>query len=118
MLCATCGQCHGSSVPMRLAFYPRWGDFWSMWLNCWSKWLDHAKVSLSAVTAHEKWLCARLLVTLSLVDSFPREEHDKFRVSLGLFQLCAIQGVQDLRRRPNSAACTMAPLALMLLGKP
>ena len=32
---------------------------------------------------HDKWLCARLLIPLSLVDSFPQRERHKFRTMVG-----------------------------------
>ena len=47
----------------------------------------------------KSWLCARLIVSHTLVQAFPQEERYKFRAVVGLFQFWAIQGVQALRRK-------------------
>ena len=38
-----CGQHHGNSVLMRLAFCPNWAEFWGMRLSCWADWSIYAK---------------------------------------------------------------------------
>ena len=47
----------------------------------------------------ELWLCARLLVPLSLIDAIPTTERHKLRTEVGLFQFRMIQSFQTLRRK-------------------
>ena len=58
--------------PNVLSFLPHWAEFWDMWLSCLSDWTAHARGWLSPASTHGKWICAKLLVLLSLVDSFPQ----------------------------------------------
>ena len=54
---------------MRLAMYREWSTFWTeAW---WNYWTTYAKSRLSTASDHEKWLCARLLIPLSLVEPPP-----------------------------------------------
>ena len=48
-------------------------------------------------TSDELWLCARLLIPLSLIDTIPHTERQKLRVEVGPFQFRTIQAIQALR---------------------
>ena len=50
-------------------------------------------------TSQELWLCAGLLIPLSLVDAIPTTKRHKLRIEVGLFQFRMIQAVQTLRRK-------------------
>ena len=50
-------------------------------------------------TSQELWLCARLLIPLSLVNAIPTTERHELRTEVGLFPFRMIQAVQTLRRK-------------------
>ena len=68
----------------------------------------------STVTDHERWLCARLLITLSFIDVFPQQDRHNLRSVARLFQLRAIQGVQGLRRELAAPTPDLPPSSLWI----
>ena len=83
----------------RLAYCPAWSDFWELWRKSWTDWAPHTYQWQQAANNQELWLCARLLVPLSLIDAIPTTEQHKLRTEVGLFQFLMIQSVQTLRRK-------------------
>ena len=83
----------------RLAYCPAWGEFWDLWRRTWTDWAQHAYQWQQTATSQELWLCARLLIPLSLVDAIPTTERHKLRTEVGLFQFRMIKAVQTLRRK-------------------
>ena len=61
----------------RLAYCPAWGDFWDLWRVSWTDWAQHAYQWQQTATSQETWLCARLLIQLSLVDAIPTTQPDE-----------------------------------------
>ena len=98
-LCSQCGQQHGASVQSRLAYCPAWGDFWDLWRRSWTDWAQYTYQWQQTANSQELWLCARLLVPLSLIAAIPTTERHKLRTEVGLFQFRMIQSVQTLRRK-------------------
>ena len=96
-VCKSCGQKHGVSGQMRLALCPSWAVFWTKWQQWWNDCAAYAHSWLRTTSEHDKWLCARLLIPHSLLD--PQHERYRLRSVVGLFQFCAIQGVQGLCRK-------------------
>ena len=92
-LCAKCGQQHEASVQSRLAYRPAWGEFWDLWRRSWTDWTHYACQWRTTATSHELWLCARVLIPLSLIDAIPTTERHKLRAEVGLFQFRMIQAV-------------------------
>ena len=86
VLCALCGQYHGASVQSRLAHCPAWSESWDTWRRCWTNWTHYACQWQVTATSHERWLCARLLIPLSLINTIPHTERHKLRAEVGLFQ--------------------------------
>ena len=62
----------------------------------------------------ELWLCARLLIPLSLIDTIPTTERHKRRTEVGLFQSRMIQSVQTLRRKYADRTPQQPPSPLWL----
>ena len=62
-------------------------------------WAQHAYQWQETATSRELWLCARLLIPLSLVNAIPTTERHKLQTQFGLFQLRTIQAVQTLRQK-------------------
>ena len=89
-MCGACGLRHGGSVQMRLAHYPSWAILWTEW----GKWRNdsatYAKNWLLTALDHDTWLCARLLIPNSLLDTMARHERHWLRSVAGLFQLPAV----------------------------
>ena len=85
-LCANIGQQHGASVQSRLAYCPTWGEFWDLWRRCWTDWTHHACQWQKTAASLEIWLCARLLIPLSLIDAIPTTKRHKLLAEVGLFQ--------------------------------
>ena len=83
----------------RLTYCPAWGEFWNLWRTSWTDWTQHACQWQKTATRHELWLCARLLIPLSLIDAIPTTERHKLRAEVGLFQFRMIHAVQTLRRK-------------------
>ena len=98
-LCSQCGQQHGAGVQSRLAYCPAWGDFWDLWRTSWTDWAQHTYQWQQTANSQELWLCARLLVPLSLITPIPTTERHKLRTEVGLFQFRMIHSVQTLRRK-------------------
>ena len=70
-LCGSCGLRHGGSVQMCLAMCRAWSTFCTEWQTWWNDWTTYAKSWLSTTSDHEEWLCACLLIPLSLVEATP-----------------------------------------------
>ena len=85
-LCANCGQRHGASVLSRLAYCPARGEFWDLLRRSWTDWTHYACQWRTTATSHELWLCAKLLIPLSLIDAITTTERHKLRAEVGLFQ--------------------------------
>ena len=83
----------------RLAYCPARGEFWDPWRRSWTDWAQHAHQWQQTATSQELWLCARLLIPLSLVDAIPTTERHKLRTDAGLFQFRMIQAARTLRRK-------------------
>ena len=83
----------------RLAYCPAWGDFWDLWRRSWTDWAQHGYQWQQTATSQELWLCARLLIPLSLVNAITTTERHKLRTEVGLFQFRTIQDVQTLRQK-------------------
>ena len=98
-LCSKCGQHHGASVQSRLAYCIAWGEFWDLWHRSWTEWAQHAPQWQKTATSLELWLCARLLIPLSLINAIRTTEGHKLRAEVGLFQFRVIQAVQTLRQK-------------------
>ena len=98
-LCSQCGQQHGAPVQSRLAYCPAWSDFWDLWCKSSTDWAQYTYQWQRTANNQELWLCARLLVPLSLIDAIPTTERHKLRAQVGLFQFRMIQSVQNLRRK-------------------
>ena len=81
----------------RVAHCPAWGEFWDWWRRGWSDWTHHACQWQTTTTSHELWLCATLLIPVSLIDTIPQTERHKLRAEVGLFKFPMIQVVQTLR---------------------
>ena len=64
--------------------------FGTEWQTSWNEWTRYAKISLRASTDHEKWMCARLLVPLSRVETAPSHERHRLRSVAGLFRFRVI----------------------------
>ena len=114
MLCALCGQHHGASVQSRLARCPAWGEFWDLWRRGWTDWTHHACQWQTIATSHELWLCVKLLIPLSLIDTIPQTERHKLRAEVGLFQFRMIHAVQTLRRKLADPTPEQPPSPLWL----
>ena len=98
-LCSQCGQQHGASVQSRLAYCPAWGNLWDLWRRSWTDWAQHTYQWQQTANSQELWLCATLLIPMSLIDAIPTTERHKLRTEVGLFQFRMIQAVQTLRRK-------------------
>ena len=109
-LCSNCGQQHGASVQSRLAYCPAW----DLWRRSWTDWAQHACQWLETATSLELWLCARLLIPLSLINAIPTRERHKLRAEVGLFQFRMIQAIQTLRRKFTDPTPQQAPSPLWL----
>ena len=83
----------------RPAYCPAWGEFWDLWRTSWTDWAQHTYQWQQTATSHKLYLCARLLIPLSLVDAIPTTKRHKLRTEVGLFQFRMIQAVQTLRRK-------------------
>ena len=104
---------------MRLAHCPSWAIFWTAWQNWWNDWATYAQVWLRTASEHDKWLCTRLLIPHSLLDTIPRDTiplHERYRLRsiAGLFQFRAIQGVQGLRRKLAAPTPDLPPSPLWI----
>ena len=97
-MCGSCGLRHGSSMQMRLAHCPSWAIFWTEWEKWWNDWATYAKNWLLTAPEHDRWLCARLLIPKSLLDTILQHERHRLCLVAGLFQFRAILGVQGLSR--------------------
>ena len=82
-----------------LAYCRAWGKFWDLWRESWTDWAQETYQWQQTTTSQELWVCARLLIPLSLVDAIPTTERHKLRTEVGLFQFRMIQFVQTLRRK-------------------
>ena len=69
-----------------------------MWRNCWTDGTHYTCQWQITANNHERWLCARLLIPWSLIDTIPHTERHKLRAEVGLFQFRIIQAVQALRQ--------------------
>ena len=98
-MCAHCGQHHWAFVQSRLAYCAAWGEFWDLWRRSWTDWTHYACQWRTTATSHELWLCARLVIPLSLIDTIPKTERHKLRAEVGLFQFRMIQAIKALRRK-------------------
>ena len=78
---------------------PAWGEFWDLWRRSWTHLGQHACQWRKTATSLELWLCARLLIRLSLINAIPTTERHNLRAEVGLFQSRMIQAVQTLRRK-------------------
>ena len=58
---------------------------------------------------HDGWLCARLLIPNSLLDTITQHERHRLRLLAGVFQLRAIRGVQGLRRQLAAPTPNLPP---------
>ena len=56
-----------------------------------------------------KWLCARLLIPLSLLDAVPHHERYRVRSIVELFQFRAIQGVHGQQRKLAAPTPDLGP---------
>ena len=90
---------HGASVQSILACCSAWAEFWDLWRRSWTDWAQHTYHWQQTTTSQEFWLCAKLLIPLSLVDAIRTTEPHKLRTEVGLFQFRMIQAVQTLRRK-------------------
>ena len=72
---------------------PAWGEFWDVWRMCWTDWTHYACQWQTTATSHERWLCAMLLIPLSLINTIPHTERHKLWAEVGLFQFRIIQAV-------------------------
>ena len=113
-LCSQCGHQHGASVQSRLAYCPAWSDFWELWRKSWTDWAPYTYQWQQAANNQELWLCARLLVPLSLIDAIPTAERHKLRAEVGLFHFRMIQSVQTLRRKYADPTPQQPPSPLWL----
>ena len=75
------------------------GEFWDLWRRSSTDWAQHADQWQQTATSQELWLCARLLIPLSLVNAIPTTQRRKLRAEVGLFQFRMIQAVQILRQK-------------------
>ena len=107
-------QQHRASVQSRLAYCPAWGEFWDLWRRSWTDWTQHACQWQKTATSLELWLCARLLIPLSLIDAIPTIERHKLRAKVGLFHFRRIQAVQTLRRKFADPTPQQPPSPLLL----
>ena len=98
-LCFQCGQQHGASMQSRVAYCPAWGDFWDLWRRRWTDWATYTYPWQQTANNQELWLCAKLLVPMSLIAAIPTAERHKLRTQVGLFQFRIIQSVQTLQRK-------------------
>ena len=98
----------------RLAYCPAWGEVWDLWRRSWTDWAQHTYQRQQTATSHELWLCARLLIPLSLVDAIPTTERHKLRTEVGLFQFRMIQAAQTLRQKLADPTPHLPPSPLWL----
>ena len=70
-----------------------------MWRRSWTNRTHYACQWQATATGHKRWLCARLLIPLSLINTIPHTKRHKLRAEVGLFQFRMIQGVQVLRQK-------------------
>ena len=98
----------------RLAYCPAWSDFWDLWRKSWTDWAQYTYQWQRTANNQELWLCARLLVPLSLINAIRTSERHKLRTEVGLFQFCMIQSVQTLRRKYANPTPQQPPSPLWL----
>ena len=96
-VCRSCGLKHGSSVALVGRFSGPGGRHW-----------------LRTASEHDRWLCARLLIPHSLLDTIPRRERCRLRSVAGLFQFPAIQGVQGVRQKRAAPKPDLQPSPLWI----
>ena len=70
----------------RLAYCLAWGEVWDLWRRSLADWTQHACQWQKTATSLELWLCARLLIPLSLIEAIPTTKQHKLRAEVGLFQ--------------------------------
>ena len=104
----------GNTVYQHTAYCPAWGAFWDLWHRSWTDWTNYTCQWRTTATSHELWLCARLLIPLSLNDAIPTTERHKLRAEVGLFQFRMIQAVQTLRRKLADPTPQQPPSPLWL----
>ena len=80
----------------------------------WTDWAQHTYQWQQTANSQELWLCARLLVPLSLIAAIPTTERHKLRTEVGLFQFRMIQSVQTLRRKYANPTPHQPPSPLWL----
>ena len=85
-----------------------------MWRRCWTDWTHYACQWQTTATSHERCLCARLLIPLSLINTIPHTERHKLRAEVGLFQFRIIQAVQALRQKLADPTPQQPPSPLWL----
>ena len=100
---------HGGSVQVRLALCPTWAVLWTEWRQWWNEWATYTHTWLRTASDHDKWLCARLLIPLSLLKVVPQWDRYRLRSVAGLFQFRAILGVHELRRRIGAPTPNLPP---------
>ena len=61
-------------VQMCMALCQTWAVFWTEWRTWWNEWAPHADSWVYIASDHKKWLCAHLLIPLSLLDAVPQQE--------------------------------------------
>ena len=86
----------------------------ALWRRSGTDWAQHTYQLQQTATSQELWLCARLLIPLSLVDAIPTTERHKLRTEVGLFQFRMIQAVQTLRRKLANPTPHQPPSPLWL----
>ena len=113
-LCSQCGQQHGASVQLRLPYCPAWSDFRDLWRKSWTDWAQYTYQWQRTANNQEPWLCARLLVPLSLIDAIATTARHKRRTQVGPFQFRMIPSVQTLRRKYGDPTPQQPPSPLWL----
>ena len=112
MLCGSCSQRHGGLVQMCLALCPTWAIFWLEWRQLWNGRTSCAHSWLHTASDRDNWLCARLLIPLSLLDPVPQQQQYRIRSVVGLFPFRAMQGVHGLCRRLVASTTDLLPSPL------
>ena len=97
-----------------LAYCPAWGEFWDLWRRSWTDWAQHACQWQTTATGLELWLCARLLIWLSLINAIPTTKRHRLRAEVGLFQFRMIQAVQTLTQKLADPTPHQSPSPLWL----
>ena len=98
----------------RRAYCHAWSDFWDLWCKSWTDWAQYTYQWQRTANNQELWLCARLLVPLSLINAIPTTERHKLRTEVGLFQFRMIQSVRNLRRKYADPTPQQPPSPLWL----